>query len=57
MQTKARSGHVSRRLSRIQSRQNIAELACMLGLNAPLAASLENLCSPLCLKLLITRLR
>ena len=47
MQTKAGSGHISRRLSRIQSRQNIPELGCMLGLNAPLGASFEKPLQPL----------
>ena len=55
MQTKAGSGHISRRLGRIQGRQNILELVYMLGLNAPLAASLEKPLQPLVPELLITR--
>ena len=54
MQTKAGSPHISGRLGRIQSGQYILELADMLGLYSLLVPVSKNLCSPLCLKLLIT---
>ena len=47
MQMKAGTGHISRRFCRIQSCQNVPELTYMLGLNAPLAASLEKPSQPL----------
>ena len=52
MQTKAGCPHISGRLGRIQSSQNIPELVGMLGLNALLTASFEKPQQPLVLETL-----